>query len=233
MKRRAENEDVRAAARSSALLEGASEEALGELAGLALCHDYPKNNILFYQDDPGGAAFLVLSGRVKIGLTNEEGREVVVGFVGTGGFLGLIPLLDGGPHPTNAITVTKSRLAKLEGQALLAWMERQKGTERRLLRELGCCARRAYQKLSEHALLSVKERLLSALLEIAEHEGERGSGGAGVVFTRPTHQELADRIGSSREVVSRILKELLESDLLQAEGRVIRVPASALILREE
>ena len=54
-----------------------------------------------------------------------------------------------------------------------------------------------------------------------------------IVFTRPTHQELAERIGSSREVISRILKELLESDFLGAEGRVIRVSESALVLKDE
>ena len=59
--------------------------------------------------------------------------------------------------------------------------------------------------------MSVKERLLATLLEIAEREGQHESGREVIVFTRPTHQELADRIGSSREVVSRILKELLES----------------------
>ena len=89
------------------------------------------------------------------------------------------------------------------------------------------------QRIGEHALLSVKERLLYALLEIAEREGERHPEGDGIVFTRPTHQELADRIGSSREVVSRMLKELLDSDLLQAEGKVIRVTESALVLHDD
>jgi CRP-like cAMP-binding protein len=92
--------------------------------------------------------------------------------------------------------------------------------------------RQAYQKIGEHALLSVKERLLYTLLEIAEQEGELGPEGDWI-FTRPTHQELADRIGSSREVVSRVLKELLESELLEAEGKIIRVSESALILRDE
>jgi len=227
------SEDLRAVARASSLLDGAAEEALRELGSLALCHEYPVNNVLFYQGEPGGGAFLVMSGRVKLSLANEEGREVVVGLVPPGGFLGLIPALDGGAHPTNAITVAKSRLAKFDGQALLAWMERHAVAQRGLPRELGRCARQAYQKLGDYALLSVKERLLATLLEIAEREGQHESGGEAIVFTRPTHQELAERIGSSREVVSRILKELLESDLLEAEGRVIRVSESALVLKGE
>jgi CRP/FNR family cyclic AMP-dependent transcriptional regulator len=102
-----------------------------------------------------------------------------------------------------------------------------------LLYELSTRVREAYQKIGEHALLGVKERLLYALIDIAEREGISEPDGAGVTFTRPTHQELANRIGSSREVVSRVLKELLDSETLRADGRVIRVSESALVLRDE
>jgi CRP-like cAMP-binding protein len=102
-----------------------------------------------------------------------------------------------------------------------------------IMAEFGRRIRDAYQKIGEHALMGVKERLLMALLDIADREGESEPEGAMIVFTRPTHQELANRIGSSREVVSRLLKDLLDSDLLHAEGRVIRVSESALVLREE
>ncbi len=153
--------------------------------------------------------------------------------VGPGGMFGLISALDGGPEPTNAITAASSRLAKFDSEAFFAWLDGQERVREALLREMGWRVREAYQKIGEHALMGVKERLLYALLDIAESEGKPGPDGEGVIFTRPTHQELANRIGSSREVVSRVLKELLESELLQAEGRVIRVPESALIVREE
>ena len=112
-------------------------------------------------------------------------------------------------------------------------MARHPAAQGGLAQELAGRVRQAHQRIGEHALLSVKERLLYALLEIAESEGTPHPEGNGIVFTRPTHQELADRIGSSREVVSRMLKELLDSDLLQAEGKVIRVSESALVLRED
>jgi CRP-like cAMP-binding protein len=224
--------DFHAVARAAPLLDGVAEEALRQLDSMARCHDYPKHNVLFHRGDPGGAAFLVVSGEVKLCLANEEAREIVVGAAAAGTFLGLLPLLDGGTQPTSAITVARSRLARFDGRALLTWMERHVVAPRKLLREVGRYAREAYQRLGDHALMSVKERLLAALLEIAEREGRHGSG-RDVVFTRPTHQELADRIGSSREVVSRILKGLLESDLLTAEGRVIRVSESALVLKDE
>ena len=218
--------------RQCPLFQAADEKALAELAELALYHEYPKNNVLFYAGDPARAAYFVLSGGVKVSLTNEEGKEVVISLERKGGLIGLIAPLDGGTQPANAVTIDRSQLARFNGSDLVTWLERQPASRYELLQELSQTVRQAYQRIGEHALLSVKERLLQTLLEIAEQEGEMGPGG-NWFFTRPTHQELADRIGSSREVVSRMLKELLDSELLEAEGKIIRVSESALILREE
>lgn len=226
-------EDVRTAIHELSMFNGVDDDALHELASLARCHDYPKNNILFYQGDPPGSIYLVMSGRVKCTLMNEEGREVVLNVVRPGGVLGLIAALDDGPQPANAITAMASRLATFRVDDFISWLSQQKMVQEVLMAEFGRRIRDAYQKIGEHALMGVKERLLMALLDIAEREGELEPEGATIVFTRPTHQELANRIGSSREVVSRMLKDLLDSDLLQAEGRVIRVSEAALVLREE
>jgi CRP/FNR family cyclic AMP-dependent transcriptional regulator len=226
-------EDLRAATKGVHFLKGAGDEAIEELATIARCHDYPKNNILFYQGDPSGSAYMVVNGRVKISLMNEEGKEVVLTTVRAGGMFGLISALDGDPQPANAIAVVPSRIAKFSVENFVPWLERHKALRDVLLQELSHRVREAYQKIGEHALMGVKERLLYALIDIAEREGEPDPGGETVFFTRPTHQELANRIGSSREVVSRLLKELLDSDMLHAEGKVIRVSESALILRDE
>jgi CRP/FNR family cyclic AMP-dependent transcriptional regulator len=233
MNRRNSQDDVRTAVKQLSIFRAVSDEALQELSSIARCHDYPKNNILFYQGDPPGSAYLVISGRVKLNLTNEEGREVVLTIIRPGGIFGLIAALDGGPQPANAVTTQPSRLAKFAIDDFTRWLDSQRLTQQVICRELGQRVREAYQKIGEHALMGVKERLLYTLLEIADREGEHAPEGEMIVFTRPTHQELANRIGSSREVVSRVLKELLDSDLLQAEGRVIRVSESALVLRED
>ncbi len=219
--------------RKFAFFKGVGEEALTELTSRALCHDYPKNNILCYRGDPTAAVFLVISGRVKIILTSDEGREVIVSILGPGGLFGLTSSLDGGDQLAEVVTVEPSRIARFETDAFRAWSRRPE-VQAAVIRELTGRVRGLHQKIGEHALLGAKERLLLTLLEIAEDEGEQDPRSAEIIFTRPTHQELAHRIGSSREVVSRLLAELLESDLLRAdEGRVIRVTESALILREE
>lgn len=233
MNKKDRDAQFRTVAERSPILAGIDSKELDELAAMALCHEYPKNNILFYQGDPTGAVFLVVSGKVKLTLMNEEGREVVVALARPGDLFGLVAALDGGTQPVNAITIQRAHLAKFDGEALFRWLARQKTPQPALMSHLAGLLREAYQKVGEHALMGVKERLLYALLDIAELEGQPEPDGEMIVFTRPTHQELAHRIGSSREVVSRLLKELLDSELLQAEGRIIRVSESALVLRED
>lgn len=214
--------------------KGLRKTEIEQLAALALCHDYPRNNILSYRGDPSGSVFLVVRGRVKIILTNDEGREVIVALLCPGGIFGLTSALDGREQLCNAVTIDRSTIARFKGASFIRWTDGSPGARLALVRELTRQIRELSQKIGEHALMSTKDRLLLTLLEIAEEEGEQEPGGTQVAFTRPTHKELANRIGSSREVVSRLLAELRDSDLLESdEGRIIRVPLSALVLRED
>jgi CRP/FNR family cyclic AMP-dependent transcriptional regulator len=219
--------------RDSPLFAGASEESLLALASKARCHVYPKNNVLFYQGDLAPSVYLVIEGQVRISLTSQDGREVGLNLIGPGRLVGLTSMLDRGTQPATVSTACESHLAQFSRRDLREWYDREDVAEKAMLAQLARNLRLAYQRVGEHALMNVKDRLFSALLDIAEKEGELRSDGEGLVFIRPTHQELADRIGSSREVVSRVLKQLLDSEMLQAEGRVIRVSQAALVLHDE
>lgn len=231
--RRVELTEVRAEIEALEAFQNTAEEGLDSLCRMARCHDYPRGNILHYRGDTDDAIYVVIRGKVKIVLTSEEGREVVIDLLRPGDLLGLVAAASRNSHPAHAITATESRLAKFKRDAFLSWVESQGLMADLIWRQLAQRVRHAYNRIGEHVLLDVKARLMLTLLEIAEYEGEPASEGAEIVFTRPTHRELAERIGSSREVVTRLLSELLESDMLNAEGKIIRVPYSALILREE
>lgn len=232
--RRRQSQKVRDEVAEYPLFESASDEALEKLCDRATCHDYPENNILAYQGDRITAVFLVIEGRLNLSLQNEEGRKVVLRDAREGDVAGLLPAVGKRPYPANLITATPCRLARFEASTFRYWVLRESGLLKRVVESLSDELEHAYRRIGEHALMGVKERLLSTLLQMAEEEGQPDAAGDAVTFTRPTHRELANRIGSSREVVTRYLKEILESDLLQQEdGRVIRVPESALVLRDE
>lgn len=202
---------------------GAEDEAWEELARVAIGHDYPRGNILFYDGEPCDAVHVLLSGRAKISLTSEEGREVVLAVMRSRGVFGIAAAVDGGPHIGTATTTADSRIAKIPTGAFLRWLARHPECNGALAAGFAGVIRAAYGKIGEHALLPVKERLLATLREIARSEGEQASEDE-VVFIRPTHRELAELVGSTRVVISRSLKELIEEDrALRGEGKVMRV----------
>jgi CRP/FNR family cyclic AMP-dependent transcriptional regulator len=232
--RRQRPEDLAGSLAQFEFFKGIRKSELDEIAGLALCHDYPKNNILSYRGDPTGAVFMVISGRVKTILTNDEGREVIVSLLGPGGIFGLTAAVDGGEQLCSAVTVQRSTVARFGGKSFLRWTENSPGGRGALARELARNVRDLNQKIEAHALMSTKARLLDTLLDIADAEGEQEPDGTRISFTRPTHKELANRMGTSRDVVSRLLAELRDAQMFEAdEGRVILVPMSALVLRED
>jgi CRP-like cAMP-binding protein len=203
------------------------ESVRNEIASMAACRRYPRGNILFYHGDPGSMLYVVVDGQVKISVISEDGREVVVAFMRSSGVCGLISALDGGRHVGTAMTVTDAYLAGIPADRFLGWLRQHPALHQSLLMEMAQMIRAAYEKVGEQALLPVKKRLLTTLVEIAREEGRQT--GTEVVFIRPTHQELAERIGTTRVVVSRALKEILEEEgVIQETGRVLRVRLTAL-----
>lgn len=201
-----------------------------EVARLAVPRRYPRGNIVFHHGDPGTMLYLVLEGRVKVAMTSDDGREVVLALLRPGGVCGLVSVLDGGAHMGTAITLSECRLAAIPASQFVPWLRSHAALHQDLLVEMAHMVRAAYGKVGEQALMPVKKRLRSALLEIAREDGRPGGSGE-VIFLRPTHQDLADRVGTTRVVVSRALKELLREDVaLKGTGRVLRVRLTALDL---
>jgi CRP/FNR family transcriptional regulator, cyclic AMP receptor protein len=208
-------------------LQGASPEAGEEFLRLTVSHNYPKGNILYHDGDPGTMLYMVVSGRVKICMVHEEGREVVLTTMNAGGVLGMVAALDDGSHIGTGVTLTDCRIACITRDRFAAFMNKYPALRKSIDFELASQLRAAYRKVGEQSLLPVKKRLLGALLEIARAEGstERND----LVFLRPTQQELAERIGTTRVVVARAMKELLEEEAaLAVDGRTFRL-TTALI----
>ncbi|HUG01877.1 MAG TPA: Crp/Fnr family transcriptional regulator [Longimicrobiales bacterium] len=210
----------------------ANPRARESLGRIAVARAYPKGNVLFCHGDTCTSLGYVEAGRVKVALMNDEGREVALEVVRAGHLLGLDALFTQGVHVGTAVTLCDSRIARIPADAFQAWLGEFPGASRGLLGELAAEVRHAYEKIGEIALLPVKRRLLMALLEIARSDGEACRSGQ-VEFVRPTHQELADLVGSTRVVISRMMKELMEEEDLMAEhGNVIRVHLDDLVLDE-
>lgn len=213
-------------------LRDATAEERADFGRLAMCHHYPRNNILFHDGDLGRQIYIVATGRVKISLTSEEGREVVVATMNAGGVFGLAAALDNGPQIGSASTIVDSDIATVPRERFTAWIAAHPHLHESVDAEMARLLRAAYRKIGEQALLPVKRRLLATLQEIARSEGAVDS--QGIVFARPTQQELAERVGTTRVVIARALKELLdEEDGLAVDQRTFRLSMRALVPPDE
>jgi CRP/FNR family transcriptional regulator, cyclic AMP receptor protein len=196
------------------------ERALRELAPGGTVRAYARNVVVVSEGDRTDSLYVVLSGRVKAFVSDEGGREAVVNTIGEGDFFGEL-VLDGGPRAASIMTLEACRLFVIPQADFERLLERNPAFARDLLRKLTGKVRSLTARVADLALKDVYGRLVKYLeANAAVVQGRR------VVAERLTQAEIAARIGGSREMVSRILKDL-------AEGGYVAVEAKQIVLLKD
>jgi CRP-like cAMP-binding protein len=176
---------------------------------------YPKNSVILFEDDPGDALYVVAQGQVKVVLIGEDGREVILSVLGAGEFFGEMALIDDEPRSAHVIAMEDSALLVLRREDFQGILRQSPGIALALLRELSRRLRRVDEKVGSLVLLDVNGRVAQLLLDLADEEkGDR-------ITRRLTHHTIAQMIGSSRETVSRTMRELVDKGLIQVSRRDI------------
>ena len=197
-----------------------SEEALGSLAGLASRRRYPKDTVVFFENEEGDSLFMIFEGRIKVTILGDDGREIILTMLGPGDLFGEMALLDNEPRSATAIAVEESELMSLHRTDFQAVIAENPEVSAALIRVLSARLRHANHQISTLALLDVYGRVARVILDMAREEGRRLKDGQ-IAFRRATHQEIANRIGTTRETVTRMLKDLERQGLIRVEGREI------------
>lgn len=166
---------------------------------------YPKKTVVINEGDKGESLFVLLKGSVRVFSGNGDGREITYGRIYSGDYFGEMSL-DGGPRSASVITLEPCTCAVLSGAEVRAHLAAEPEFSANLLVRVIGRARAATEAARNMALLDVYGRLV-ALLEA--HDGLTVlTTDAGVTLESITHQEIASRVGASREMVSRLLKDL-------------------------
>jgi CRP-like cAMP-binding protein len=183
-----------------------------------------KNSVIFHQFDGTGGMYLILEGAVKISRVGRDGREVTIVVLGKGNFFGEMSLLDGQPRSATATTTVASRLLVLERESFQTGILPLTGIVAKMLLELSKRLRAADQSIENLALGTVFDRLFHFLGHLARRFPI--VDGRCVISKRPTHQELAELVGSSRETVTRTLATMEKKGLIEIHKReIILLPA--------
>lgn len=199
------------------LFSDLSEAELARFADVTREREYPKNSVILFEDDPGDALYIVSTGQVKVVLIGEDGREVILSVLGDGDFFGEMSLIDDEPRSAHVIAMKDSQLLVLRRDDFQARLEEQPKIALKLLRVLVQRLRRADEKIGGLVLLDVNGRVAQLLLDLAEE-----SGGPRIT-RRLTHHTIAQMIGSSRETVSRAMRELVERGAIEVSRREITI----------
>ena len=192
------------------------------LSRLASRRRYPKDTVVFFENEEGDSFFMILEGRIKVTILGDDGREVILSMLGAGDFFGEMALLDNEPRSATAIAVEETELLSLHRTDFQTVLTDNRSITVALIKVLTSRLRRANHQISTLALLDVYGRVARVIVDMAREEGRRLRDGR-IAFRRATHQEIANRIGTTRETVTRMLKDLERQGLIHIEGKEIVV----------
>jgi CRP/FNR family transcriptional regulator, cyclic AMP receptor protein len=183
---------VTAALRQAQLFADLSEAEMQALAARAVRKLYHPGELVFSEGEPCAGFYVVASGRVRIFKTSASGREQVLAVEGQGSSVAELPVFDGGPYPASVVAVDDSELVFVSRKDFLAFCLEHPQVALKVIAVVGARLRRLVGIIEQLSFTTVRQRLLSILVEAAEKHP--GTPGKAVEITLPaSHQELASR----------------------------------------
>ena len=194
-----------------------AEDTLRAIASSGVVRQFPKNVVLINEGDQGDSLFIVVSGKLKVFASNEAGKEVVIDFHGPGEYVGEMAL-DGAPRSASVVTVEPTTCAVVSRSHFRDFILAHPDFALHLIETLIKRVRVTTENVKSLALSDVYGRLVRLLLSLAqEREGQL------VLPEKLTQQDIAERIGASRDMISRLLKDLVGGGYVAIEDRAIRI----------
>ncbi len=211
--------------RRVSLFSELDEGEIAAVARLAMPKRFEKDQVIFYEQDEGDVFFVIGSGRVKVTIASPEGKEIILSQLEEGDFFGEMALFDDSPRSANVVATEGAEVWSIRRAEFLQILGQNFPIARKVLAELSARLRRANMKIESLAHMDVNGRLARYLMNLAREDGKRLDNGY-IAVVRPTHQEIANTIGTARETVSRLLHDLAERGVILTEGKTVYIRES-------
>jgi CRP/FNR family cyclic AMP-dependent transcriptional regulator len=200
------------------------DKLLAEIAKHGGTRSFPAHAILINEGDTSDSLYILLSGRVKAYASSEDGRDVVLGEHGPGEYFGELSF-DGGRRSVSVMAIEPCRCCVVQGEQLRQFLADYPDFALHLALKLSRMVRRLTDQVKSLALQDVYGRLVRVLMELSDPVGDER-----IVRQKMTQQDYADRVGSSREMVNRVMKELVAGGYVSVrDGRQVihkKLPAA-------
>ena len=214
--------DLAAVLGKAALLSNLTPAELNLLAARTVRKSFTPGELLFSEGDPCHGLHIIARGRVRIFKSSPGGREQVLAVNTPGESIAELPVFDGGPYPASAVAIEDAQIAFISRRDFQAYCMEHPEVALKVLAVVGARLRRLVGIIEELSFTTIRQRLISALLRLAESEGRQTEHG--IEFQLPaSHQELANQLGTVRELISRNLMRLQAEGLLDVDARQIVV----------
>jgi CRP/FNR family transcriptional regulator len=195
------------------LFAGLDEATLRAVLSRCVEKVYLKNEVVFHEGEEPQALFVVWRGSVKVFKLASSGREQILEIEEAGRSVAELPLMDGDPYPASCAAIEDTVILTVPARDFHRLLEEHPALTRAVIASLAQRMRRMVTLVEEISLKAVRERLADLLIDLAG-EGER-------VELSWTHQEIAARIGTVREIVSRTLARMGQEGVIRQEGRTV------------
>ena len=206
--------------RSVPLFSSMQHDQLSALASCATLRRYPRSTLILRAGEETDGLYVMLSGRAKVLIPDDEGHEVILAVLAQRDFFGEMGLLDDQPRSASVETLEPCELLRLGKMEFLRSLHDNFELAMRIIRALVKRLREADRQIESLALMDVYGRVARVLLNLSENvDGKR------VVGKAPPKQEIARMIGASREMVSRVMKDLQLGGYIEPRG-------SSILLRD-
>lgn len=200
------------------LFSGLNEHELAAVAQISLELSYRKGAVIITEGEQTDSLYVVLSGKALVVSIDEEGRQIVLNEFGPGEHFGEMSFIDGAPRcadvevsmPTRLLMVPQDRFREIIADNPDICLNLMKGLNRKL--------RNATEQIKDLVFRDVYGRVARFFDKVSVPEN-----GHRVIPDRLTHQDIADRVGSSREMISRIFKELREGAYIDVQQKRITI----------
>lgn len=214
------NEPMRRMLDETELLRGAAPATLERVSARLQLRRFEPGQLVVGHSDTGREVFFVLSGCVRVTLFSASGREVAFRDLGPGEMFGELAAIDGGPRSANVITLERLEIGVLDHASFMEAVHTDPQVADNLLARLARLVRALSERVFEFSL-PVAARIVHELLRLCEQAD--GTGNRVVLSPLPRHADIASRVNTHREAVSRTFAQL------QRAGLVVRRPGALIV----
>jgi CRP/FNR family transcriptional regulator len=192
------------------------------LASRTVRKQFRGGELLFSEGEPCSGLNIIAQGKVRIFKTSLNGREQVLAMNVPGESVAELPVFDGGAYPASAVATEDTAIAFISRTEFRAFCLEHPEVALKMLSVVGARLRRLVGIIEELSFTTIRQRLISALVKLAQTDGHATE--RGIEFQLPaTHQELASQLGTVRELISRNLMRLQAEGLIEVDARLILV----------